>query len=127
MSVALLSFGYSYGVPYESDLMLDVRFLPNPYFLDEMKRLKGEDPRVAEYVLKWEETTEFLRRAYEFIRFLLPLYQGERKTHLTIAIGCTGGRHRSVVIANRLSEMLQLELVGTGILVSVRHRDAEKG
>jgi UPF0042 nucleotide-binding protein len=127
MTVTLLSFGYSFGIPFEADLLLDVRFLPNPYFVEELKRLKGEDPKVAEYVLQWEEAKEFLKRLREFIRFLLPLYLRERKTHLTIAVGCTGGRHRSIVIVNRLAEMLQEELARRGVFLSVRHRDAEKG
>jgi UPF0042 nucleotide-binding protein len=127
MTVTLLSFGYSFGIPFEADLLLDVRFLPNPYFVEELKRLKGEDPKVAEYILQWEETREFLQRVQEFIRFLLPLYIRERKTHLTIAVGCTGGRHRSIVIVNRLAEMLRDEVMKRGLFFSVRHRDAEKG
>jgi UPF0042 nucleotide-binding protein len=127
MTVVLLSFGYSFGIPFEVDLLLDVRFLPNPYFVGELKRFKGDHPKVAEYVLQWEETKEFLRHVQEFIRFLLPLYERERKTHLTIAVGCTGGRHRSIVIVNRLAEMLQDELTKRGVFLSVQHRDAEKG
>jgi UPF0042 nucleotide-binding protein len=127
MTVTLLSFGYSFGTPNEADLLMDVRFLPNPYFVEDLKRLRGEDTRVAEYVLQWEEAKEFLHRFQELIRFLLPLYERERKTHLTIAVGCTGGRHRSIVIVNRLAEMLRDELVARGALLSVRHRDAEKG
>jgi len=127
MTVTLLSFGYSFGIPFEADLLLDVRFLPNPYFVEELKRLKGENPKITEYVLQWEETKEFLQRVQEFIRFLLPLYIRERKTHLTIAVGCTGGRHRSIVIVNRLAEMLRDEWVERGVSLSVRHRDAEKG
>ena len=127
MTLTLLSFGYSFGIPYEADLLMDVRFLPNPYFVEELKRLKGDDPKVAEYVLQWEETKEFLRRVQEFIRFLLPLYMRERKTHLTIAMGCTGGRHRSIVIVNQLAKLLRDELTERGVFVVVRHRDAEKG
>jgi UPF0042 nucleotide-binding protein len=127
MTVVLLSFGYSFGIPFETDLLMDVRFLPNPYFVEELKRLKGDHPKVAEYVLQWEETKEFLRHVQEFIRFLLPLYERERKTHLTIAVGCTGGRHRSIVIVNRLAEMLRDELKRRGVFLSVQHRDAEKG
>jgi RNase adapter protein RapZ len=127
MTVALLSFGYSFGIPFESDLLMDVRFLPNPYFVEELKRLKGDHPKVAEYVLQWEETKAFLQHVQEFIRFLLPLYERERKTHLTIAVGCTGGRHRSIVIVNQLAEMLRDELAKRGIFLSVKHRDAEKG
>jgi RNase adapter protein RapZ len=127
MTVSLLSFGYSFGIPFEADLLLDVRFLPNPYFVEELKRLNGENPKVVEYVLQWEETKEFLQRVKEFIRFLLPLYIRERKTHLTIALGCTGGRHRSIVIVNRLAEMLRDEVTKRGGFLSVQHRDAEKG
>ncbi len=127
MTVTFLSFGYSFGIPFEADLLLDVRFLPNPYFVEELKRLKGENPKITEYVLQWGETKEFLQRVQEFIRFLLPLYIRERKTHLTIAVGCTGGRHRSIVIVNRLAEMLRDEWVERGVSLSVRHRDAEKG
>jgi RNase adapter protein RapZ len=127
MTVTLLSFGYSYGIPFETDLLMDVRFLPNPYFVEELKRLKGDHPKVSEYVLQWEETKEFLRRLQDLIRFLLPLYEREMKTHLTIAVGCTGGRHRSIVIVNRLAEMLRDELVERGVFLSVQHRDAEKG
>ncbi|MCJ7641202.1 MAG: RNase adapter RapZ [Desulfobacterales bacterium] len=127
MSVTLLSFGYSFGVPYEADLLFDVRFLPNPYFVEELKRLTGQDPRVAEYVLGWEEAKEFLRRVQEFIQFLLPLYEREGKTQLTIGIGCTGGRHRSIVIANRLAEMLREDGARKNAILHVRHRDVEKG
>ena len=127
MTVTFLSFGYSFGIPYEADLVMDVRFLPNPYFVEELKRLRGDNPQVAAYVLHWEETKEYLRRVQEFIRFLLPLYERERKTHLTIAVGCTGGRHRSIVIVNQLAEILREELTERGLFLSVRHRDAEKG
>jgi UPF0042 nucleotide-binding protein len=127
MTVTLLSFGYSFGVPFEADLLMDVRFLPNPYFVEELKGLKGDHPKVAEYVLQWEETKEFLRHIQELIRFLLPLYERERRTHVTIAVGCTGGRHRSVVIINQLAEMLRDEVTKRGVFLSVQHRDAEKG
>lgn len=127
LTLNLLSFGYSFGVPYEADLMFDVRFLPNPYFVDELKHLRGDDANVEAYVLKWEETNEFLTRAHEFVRFLFPFYLRERRTHLTIAVGCTGGRHRSIVIVNRLAVMLREESTRKGLLLSVRHRDAERG
>ncbi len=127
MTVTLLSFGYSFGIPFEADLLMDVRFLPNPYFVEELKRLRGNHRKVAEYVLQWEETQEFLRHIQELIRFLLPLYERERKTHLTIAVGCTGGRHRSIVIVNQLAEMLRDEVTKRGVFLSVQHRDAEKG
>lgn len=125
--LTLLSFGYSYGIPFEADLVLDARCLPNPYFVEELKRLRGDDPKVVQYVLQWEESQEFIRRTYGLIQFLLPLYLKEGKTHLTIAIGCTGGRHRSIVIIEQLAEVLRKEWAGKGISLSVRHRDAEKG
>ncbi len=127
MTMTLLSFGYSFGIPYEADLIWDVRFLPNPYFVEELKRFKGDNPKVVAYVLQWEETKEFLKRAKEFILFLLPFYIRERKTHLTCAIGCTGGRHRSIVIVNKLAEMIREECGEKGVLILIKHRDAEKG
>jgi UPF0042 nucleotide-binding protein len=127
MTVTLLSFGYSFGIPFETDLLMDVRFLPNPYFVEELRQFKGDHPKISEYVLQWEETKEFLRHLEDLIRFLLPLYQKEMKTHLTIAVGCTGGRHRSVVIVNRLAEMLRDDLTQKGIFLSIQHRDVEKG
>lgn len=126
MTVTLLSFGYSYGIPFETDMLMDVRFLPNPYFIKELGELKGDDPKVSRYVLQSKETKEFLGHIETLIRFLLPLYQKEMKTHLTVAIGCTGGRHRSVVIVNRLAEMLRDELAVMGIFLSVQHRDMDK-
>ncbi|MBM4306095.1 MAG: RNase adapter RapZ [Deltaproteobacteria bacterium] len=127
LTITLLSFGYSFGVPYEADLLFDVRFLPNPYFVEELKHLKGDHPSVAEYLLQWEETKEFLNRTQDFIGFLLPFYLRERRTHLTIAVGCTGGRHRSIVIVNQLVEMLRDKMAKQGVFLSVRHRDAERG
>jgi len=127
MTVTLLSFGYSFGIPFETDMLMDVRFLPNPYFIEELRQFKGDDPKVSAYVLKSKETKKFLRHFKNLIQFLLPLYQKEMKTHLTIAIGCTGGRHRSVVIVNRLAEILRDELAARGIYLSVQHRDMDKG
>ena len=127
MTFVLLSFGYSFGIPFETDLLMDVRFLPNPYFIEELRGFKGDHPKVAEYVMQWKETKEFLRHIEDLIRFLLPLYQKEMKTHLTLAVGCTGGRHRSVVIVNRLADMLRDELAEREIFLSVQHRDMDKG
>jgi UPF0042 nucleotide-binding protein len=127
MSVTLLSFGYSFGIPYEADLLFDVRFLPNPYFVEELKRLNGDDPRVASYVLQGEEAKGFIRRVREFIEFLLPLYEREGKSQLTIAVGCTGGRHRSMAMVNQLAEALRESVTRQQALLFVRHRDAEKG
>jgi UPF0042 nucleotide-binding protein len=127
MTITLLSFGYSYGIPLEADLLVDVRFLPNPYFIDELKSLTGEDPRVAEYVLKWDETREFLRRFRELVKFLIPLYKKEGKSYLTIAIGCTGGRHRSTVVANTVEAYLRKSLKGGDVILRMTHRDIGKG
>jgi len=127
LAITLLSFGYSYGIPHEADLLMDVRFIPNPYFIDELKRLNGEDLRVAEYVLKWDETQEFLRRFQELVEFLIPLYKKEGKTYLTVAIGCTGGRHRSIVVANTVEARLRKNLRGGDVILRTHHRDIGKG
>jgi UPF0042 nucleotide-binding protein len=127
MTVSLLSFGYSFGIPFEADIILDVRFLPNPYFIEELRPFKGDHPKVSEYVMQWQETKELLRHLENLFHFLLPLYQREMKTHLTIAVGCTGGRHRSVVIANQLAEIFRNKLTRMGSFLSVQHRDVEKG
>jgi len=127
MSVTLLSFGYSFGIPYEADLLFDVRFLPNPYFVEELKHLNGDDPRVASYVLQGEEAKGFIRRVREFIEFLLPLYEREGKTQLTIAVGCTGGRHRSMAMVNQLAEALRESVTRQQAFLFVKHRDAGKG
>jgi len=92
-----------------TDLVLDVRFLPNPFFVEELKPLTGNDPRVRDYVLGQEETQNFLKHLFDFLDYLLPLFMQEGKTHLTLAIGCTGGQHRSVVIANVLAAHLTQE------------------
>lgn len=127
MTITLLSFGYSYGIPHEADLLVDVRFLPNPYFVEELKRLTGEDERVTQYVLKWKETRQFLRRFQELVGFLIPLYQKEGKTYLTIAVGCTGGRHRSIVVANAVEAYLRKSLKGGDVILRTTHRDIGKG
>ena len=127
MTITLLSFGYSYGIPHEADLLVDVRFLPNPYFVEELKRLTGEDERVTKYVLKWDETRQFLRRFQELVGFLIPLYQKEGKTYLTIAVGCTGGRHRSIVVANAVEAYLRKSLKGGDVILRKTHRDIGKG
>ncbi len=119
MLLHLISFSYKSGIPSEADLVMDVRFLPNPFFIEEMKPLTGNEPRVREFVLGQEETLKFLNQFYSFLDYLLPRFQREGKTHLTLAIGCTGGQHRSVVIANVLGEHLsQVNLPFT-----LTHRD----
>ncbi len=127
MTVSLISFGYSFGIPTEAEIVMDVRFLPNPYFVEEFRSLSGNDSKVYDYVMKWDETKELLRHLENLIRFLLPLYQREMKTHLTIAVGCTGGKHRSVSVVNRLAEIFRKEFDKMGLYLLVRHRDVDKG
>jgi UPF0042 nucleotide-binding protein len=122
MAVTLLSFGYKYGTPYDADLLIDVRFLANPYFVEGLKSLDGFDPEISEYVLKSEAAVKFLGKFCDLMRFLLPLYEKEGKAYLTIAVGCTGGRHRSVVIIDELKGFLEKE----EYLVKVSHRDIDK-
>jgi len=123
MKTTLLSFGYSYGLPPEADIVMDVRLLPNPFFVRELRELTGQDKKVRDYALKQKETKEFLRRFSEMIEYLIPLYEKEGKSYLTIAIGCTGGKHRSVVIAEHLAAMMRKQ----GKEITVRHRDIERG
>ena len=123
MKVTFLSFGYSYGIPTEADIVMDVRLLPNPFFVRELRGLTGKNKKVRDYVLKQKETTTFLERFSEMIQYLIPLYEKEGKSYLTIAIGCTGGKHRSVVITEHVAAML-----GQGKKeVTIRHRDIERG
>ena len=115
----IMSFGYKRGIPRESDLVLDVRFLPNPFYLRDIRAYTGLEAPIRDYVLGQEQTQEFLRRLYPLIEYLLPLYEHEGKRRLMIAIGCTGGAHRSVVLA----EALGAHLRALGQTVSVFHRD----
>jgi UPF0042 nucleotide-binding protein len=122
MTITVLSFGYKHGVPQESDLVFDVRFLPNPYFVEELRDFSGEDDPVASYVLERDEAKAFLAKLEDLLGFLLPQYDREGKSYLTIAFGCTGGRHRSVAIAGAVGRWL----VGSGRRAQVRHRDAAR-
>jgi UPF0042 nucleotide-binding protein len=122
LRVNLLSFGYRYGIPHEADLLLDVRFLPNPYFVAGLRDSAGTDGSVQEFVLRAPEAQEFLTRFLDLLLFLLPQYEREGKTSLTVAIGCTGGRHRSVTLV----EELQRRLRARGRTVQVFHRDVDK-
>ncbi|HEY6007729.1 MAG TPA: RNase adapter RapZ [Geobacteraceae bacterium] len=123
MTVHLHSFGYRYGIPLESDLIMDVRFLPNPYFMPGLRDFSGLEPEVREFVLGQAETQAFLSRFTALLEFLLPAYRREGKSYLTISIGCTGGRHRSVVITEALHDFF----VGARINLKVTHRDIDKG
>ena len=120
LAATVVSFGFKRGVPGEADLVFDVRFLANPHFVDRLRPLSGLDARVARYVLTTAPAREFLRRTASLLKFLVPHYIAEGKAYLTIAIGCTGGRHRSVAIAEALGQ--RLESV-PGVQMRVRHRD----
>jgi UPF0042 nucleotide-binding protein len=122
MTVSLVSFGYKFGLPTDADLALDCRFLPNPFFVEELRHRTGTEAAVADYVLRREETQEFLRRVTALLDFALPRYQREGKSYLTIALGCTGGRHRSIVLVEELRRRLEAR----GHHVLVRHRDVER-
>lgn len=122
MTLSVLSFGYKYGLPFDADLVFDVRFLPNPHFVDTLRASTGNDQHVVDYILDSEVTQDFLDRCLKFIRFLLPLYEREGKAYLTLGFGCTGGRHRSVAVANLLYQHLQTQ----GYHMTLTHRDIEK-
>ena len=122
MIVSATSFGYKFGIPHDVDLLFDVRFLANPHFVAELKGKTGMDPAVAAYIEKDPETERFLARVAEFLDYLLPLYEREHKSYLSIGVGCTGGRHRSVFVAERLVALLKER----GYPVRVSHRDATR-
>ncbi|MEI3336248.1 MAG: RNase adapter RapZ [Clostridium sp.] len=119
ISISVLSFGFKYGIPVDSDLVFDVRFIPNPFYIPELKPLSGIDEPVKEYVLKQQETKDFLEKLNDMLKFLIPNYAKEGKKQLIVSIGCTGGRHRSVAIANAVYEELKKEDFNT----SIEHRD----
>ncbi len=121
LQVNVLSFGFKYGVPAEADIVMDVRFLPNPFFVEELKELNGKQEPVIKFVLQQEQTQLFLKKFTELVNYLLPRYREEGKNYLTIAVGCTGGKHRSVVITEQLRE----QLIGLGYPVTAGHRDVE--
>jgi UPF0042 nucleotide-binding protein len=122
LAVTLLSFGFKHGIPVEADIVLDVRFLPNPFFVPQLSALSGEDEAVARFVLEDPETAPFVAKAEELIALSVRGFQREGKSYATVAIGCTGGRHRSVAIAKELGRRL-----GGQFSVSVRHRDIQRG
>ncbi len=117
--ITVISFGYKYGVPIDADLVIDVRFLPNPHYIESLRKFSGEDQPVKDFVLKRPETQTFLKQFRQLLTFLLPHYVSEGKTHLTVAIGCTGGTHRSVVLANEIYRFLYEKKYN----VAIRHRD----
>jgi UPF0042 nucleotide-binding protein len=123
LTVNVVSFGFAYGLPPESTLVFDVRFLPNPHFVPELRPLTGEDPAVSEYVCGSKEGAEFLHKLEVFLKYLLPRFRREGKTYCNVAVGCTGGRHRSVAVAKRLYDILREE---KGLSVNLVHRDSKR-
>lgn len=122
MSVNITSFGFKYGLPLEADLVLDVRFMPNPFYIEELRHQTGLDKPVADYVFSFQQTHDFLRRVEDLLGFTLPLYAEEGKTGLVIAVGCTGGHHRSVAIAHALTDFVRRQ----GYQAAEHHRDMER-
>jgi len=122
MLVSMVSFGYRYGVPTDADLVFDVRFLPNPHFVPRLRKFTGQDPKVRSYIRSFPQTGEFLKRIEGLLVYLIPHYIAEGKSYLTIAFGCTGGRHRSVMLA----ESVMAALEKRGYSTKVVHRDIEK-
>src|SRR5215203_1231685 len=122
LHVQILSFGHKHGIPNQVDLLFDVRHLPNPYFVDGLRELPGSDERVTQFLDEQEEVGETIRRFTDLLKYLLPLYKREGKSYLTIGVGCTGGRHRSVMVANSLSKALE----SSGLDITVLHRDVQK-
>jgi RNase adapter protein RapZ len=122
LQISLLSFGFKYGAPRDADLVLDVRFLPNPHWVDELRPLPGSDDRVIRYVKEQRMYREFMRRLRSLLGYIVPGYVAEGKAYLTVAVGCTGGRHRSVVVVDELARFFG----DRGIPVSVEHRDLER-
>jgi RNase adapter protein RapZ len=118
----LISFGYKYGIPRDADLVLDVRFLPNPHWVQDLRPLLGSDDRVRTYVMEQKAYGEFMDRLLALLDFVVPGYVAEGKSYLTVAVGCTGGRHRSVVVADELAAFFRER----GLPASVEHRDVER-
>lgn len=123
ISLNVISFGFKYGIPIDADLIFDVRFLPNPHYVEALRPRTGQDPDVYEYVMKWGETQEFLAKLLDLLHFLIPQYHKEGKSQVVVGIGCTGGKHRSVAIAEYLGRVIGSSETET---VRVSHRDAER-
>ncbi len=121
VEVQVLSFGYKHGIPYDADLVIDVRFLPNPYFVPELSGLDGTALGVQAFVKKWDETQIFLKKYLDLLDYLIPLYKKEGKSYLTVAVGCTGGRHRSIVVADEIFQHLKKKIDRINLV----HRDIE--
>jgi len=121
--LTVMSFGFKFGLPADSDLVFDVRFIPNPFYVSEMKTMTGADKPVIDYVMEKEESIEFLEKANSLLEFLIPNYIKEGKNQLVISVGCTGGRHRSVTLADAICASLREK----GHMVNIIHRDINKG
>ena len=119
MSITVVSFGFKHGLPLDADMVFDVRFLPNPFYVENLRRKSGVTPEVGEYIAKWPVSQQFQERLWSFVDYLIPHYVDEGKSHLIIAIGCTGGMHRSVYIAQKLYERLR----NHGYKITIEHRD----
>ena len=119
MTITLVTFGYKFGAPYDLDLMFDLRFLPNPHFIRELRPFTGEDPKIQTFILSRPDSEEFLTRLQDFLEYLLPRYRSEGKSYLTIGFGCTGGKHRSVAVSLMIAERLRK----SGYEVNIKHRD----
>jgi UPF0042 nucleotide-binding protein len=122
MRIQIVSFGFKYGVPLDADLIIDVRFLINPYFVAELKQLDGEDPKIKDFILSNEDTRTFLNKYLDLLDYLIPMYEKEGKAYLTVAIGCTGGRHRSVTIARTIFDHIRK----TRNQTEIAHRDIDQ-
>ncbi len=122
LAITVMSFGYKFGLPMDADIVIDVRFLPNPYYVDALRKLTGENKKVKRYVLERPVTGRFIKKSESMLSFLLPNYAREGKTHFTIAFGCTGGRHRSVVLAEEIYAFLKARDYN----VNLRHRDVSR-
>ncbi|MDW7739162.1 MAG: RNase adapter RapZ [Bacillota bacterium] len=121
MQIRIISFGFKFGLPMDADLVFDVRFLPNPHYVDHLKPLTGEDDKVKQYLWRWTETSTYFQKLKDLIEFSIPYYLKEGKSNLVIAIGCTGGKHRSVVLADELGQAL-----GSRFNLIIEHRDIHK-
>jgi len=122
LNTSLVSFGFKHGIPIDADLVFDVRFLPNPHFVETLRPLDGRDARVRDFILSHDVSRDLLARLQDLLRFLLPAYQREGKAYLTVAVGCTGGRHRSVAFVEELRSFIEAQ----GFAPTVVHRDLDR-
>jgi UPF0042 nucleotide-binding protein len=128
LTISLVSFGYKYGIPQDADLIFDLRFLPNPNYVEELYHLTGNDKKVIDYILKFPTTHKFLEKFFDLIEFLIPQYIAEGKSYLTIGFGCTGGRHRSVALCHLFRNFIKESKLNVDLII--KHKDinaAERG